>query len=182
MNYLDRYRISFGSLTSGEHEFEFEIDDKFFEQFENSPVQKGFVDVLVTLNKKDHLLLLDFTMEGSVTVACDRCGEPLDVEIAGFSELHVKFGEETGEAAEDVIVISPKEHELNVAQFIYEYVVLLIPMRNVHEEDDKGNTACNPEMIKSLNKFIIREAEEKKDKEDKDVDPRWDMLRNINLN
>ena len=179
MNYIDRYRISFGSLPAGEHEFEFEIDDKFFEHFENSPVQKGFVDILVTLNKKDNLLLLDFTMDGAVTLTCDRCGEPMDREIAGFSELTVKFGTETGEASEDVIVISPKEHELNVAQFIYEYVVLLVPMRNVHEEDEKGNSGCNPETIRTLKKFIHHEEEED---EKKDIDPRWEMLKNINLN
>lgn len=178
MNYLDRYRISFGSLPAGEHEFEFEIDDKFFEQFENSPIQKGFVDILVTLNRQDSLLLLDFTMEGAITLACDRCGEPMDREIAGFSELTVKFGEETGEESEDVIVISPKEHEINVAQLIYEYVVLMVPMRNVHEEDEKGNSGCNPETLSTLKKMLEHDEEEEKKK----TDPRWEMLKNINLN
>src|SRR5947207_4747453 len=126
MNYLDRFRIQFGSLPNGEHEFEFEVDDKFFEQFENSIVSQGFYDVLVTVNKKDHMLLVDFTMEGTITLPCDRCGENMDIATSGYNEMAVKFGEETGEEDEDVIIISPKEHEINVAQFIYEYITLMV--------------------------------------------------------
>jgi uncharacterized metal-binding protein YceD (DUF177 family) len=176
MNYLDKYRISFGSLAKGEHEFEFEIDDKFFEQFGNEPVQHGFLDVLVTVNKQETMLLIDFTMEGSVETVCARCGDPLELELTGFNELTVKFGPEPGEESEDVIVISPKEHEINVAQFIYEYVTLLIPMRNVHEEDETGESACNPETLLKLDQLRHHEEEEK------ESDPRWDVLKKINLN
>jgi uncharacterized protein len=175
MNYLDKYRISFGSLAKGEHEFEFEIDDKFFEQFGNEPVQHGFLDVLVTVNKQETMLLIDFTMEGTVETVCARCGDPLELDITGFNELTVKFGPEPGEESEDVIVISPKEHELNVAQFIYEYVTLLIPMRSVHEEDESGESACNPETLRKLEEIQHRE-------EEKEIDPRWDVLKKINLN
>jgi uncharacterized protein len=179
MNYLDKYKISFGNLSNGEHEFEFEIDDKFFEQFGNEPVQHGFLDVLVTVNKQETMLLLDFTMEGSVEVLCGRCGEAMELEMSGYNELTVKFGAEPGEESEDVIVISPKEHELNIAQFVYEYVTLLIPLRNVHEEDENGDSACNPETLKKLDQMLHPEAEEKKENE---VDPRWEALKKINLN
>ncbi len=176
MNYTDKYRISFGSLAKGEHEFEFEIDDKFFEHFGNVPVQHGFLDVLVTLSKQETMLLLDFTMEGTIETLCDRCGDPMELELTGFNELTVKFGPEPKEEAEDVIVISPKEHELNVAQFIYEYLTLLIPMRNIHEEDENGESICNLETLKKLDELRHHEEEEK------EVDPRWDVLKKINLN
>ena len=176
MNYLDRYKISFGGLAKGESEFEFEIDDKFFEQFENSPVKNGFMDVLVTVNKQETMLLVDFTLEGEVNTLCDRCGDSLTLDLTGYNELTVKFGVEPGEESEDVIVISSKEHELNVAQFIYEYVCLLIPMRNVHDENEAGTTACNIETLKTLDKFIHHEDEIK------ETDPRWEMLKKINLN
>jgi uncharacterized protein len=176
MNYLDRFRINFGSLPIGEHEFEFEIDDKFFEQFENSPVQRGFFDVLVTVNKQEHILLFDFTIEGSIVTQCDRCGEDMDVETNGYNELTVKFGEEMGEVDADVIIISPKEHELNVAQFIYEYIALMMPLRRVHENDENGNSTCNPETINKLESLLLHEEEAKP------ADPRWEILKKINLN
>jgi uncharacterized metal-binding protein YceD (DUF177 family) len=175
MNLMDQFRIQFGSLQNGEHEFEFEVDDKFFEHFENSIIRHGFVDVLVTVNKKDYMLAVDFTMDGTVAVQCDRCGENMDVEINGYDELTVKFGEENETEDDDVIIISPKENDLNVAQFIYEYATLLVPMRNVHP-DQAGPNACNPETLKKLEALAPHEEEIK------ETDPRWDILKNINLN
>src|SRR5678816_2170770 len=93
------------------------------------------------------------------TLPCDRCGELMDLDIEGYNELTVKFGPEATEESEDVIVLSVKEYELNVAQFIYEYVCLLVPMRHVHEEDQNGNIACNPDTLKQLEKFIHHEEE-----------------------
>ena len=54
------------------------------------------------------------------------------------NELGAKIGEESGEEAEDVIVLSNREYELDLAQFIYEYISVIIPLRNVHE-DENGN-------------------------------------------
>ena len=171
------YVINYGSLPFGEHEFEFHVSDSFFQKFENSLVQKGDIDVLVVLDKKEAMMLLDFTMEGHIIVECDRCLEDLDLDIESFNELIVKLGEETGEEAEDVIVISTREHELDVAQYIYEYISVLIPMRNVHE-DEEGNPDCDPEVLKVLEKHIAPEEKE----ENPPADPRWDALKGINLN
>lgn len=167
--------INFGSLAAGEHEFEFEVKDSFFNQFENSVIEKGAGNVLVVLEKKDKMLLLDFTMEGTVTVQCDRCLENLDIDIEGYNELIVKIGEEKEELSEKVVVISSKEYEIDVAQYIYEFITLMIPMRNVHDENENGQK-CDPEILKELEKHITHESPEAPS------DPRWDALKNINLN
>ena len=169
------YVINFGSLASGEHEFEFVINDSFFKRFENSVIEKGSVDVLIVLEKKDKMLLLDFTMEGTVTVQCDRCLEDLDLDIEGYNELIVKIGDEKEELSDTVVVISSKEYEIDVAQFLYEYLTLMIPMRNVHDENENGQK-CDPEVLKELEKHITHETPEPPS------DPRWDALKNINLN
>lgn len=170
-----KYVINFGSLTDDVHEFEFEIDDSFFEQYENSIVQKGTIDVLVTVEKKQNMLLLDFTMEGTITVQCDRCLEPLDLDLSSYNELIVKVGEEEDQGSDDVIVLSSKEHELDVSQYLYEFITVAVPLRNVHDEDENGNSTCNPEVIKEIEKYRIHE-------EEKHVDPRWEGLKGINLN
>src|ERR1044071_210648 len=125
MNYLDQFRIQFGSLPNGEHEFEFEIDDKFFEQFDNSYIKQGYYQALVVVNKKEDMLLLDFTIAGTAIMPCDRCGQDMEIKTSSYNELAVKFGVPDGEENEDIIVISPKEHDLNVAQFLYEYITLM---------------------------------------------------------
>ena len=169
------YVIEFGSLTKGEHEFDFEVSDSFFQEFENSIVQHGHVDVLVVLEKKDQLLLLDFTLQGTVTVTCDRCLDNYELEIEGYSELIVKLGDHHEEESDEVIMIPVTEHQLDLAQFIYEYISVLIPMRNVHPDADDGSSTCNPEIIREIEKHVHRDDLD-------ETDPRWDMLKNINLN
>jgi uncharacterized protein len=175
MNISRDFVVNFGSLASGEHEFEFEVKDSFFQRFDQSIIQKGNVDVLVVVEKKENMLLFDFTMEGTVTVPCDRCLEDLDLDIEGYNELVVKIGAETEEISEKVIVISSKEYEIDLAQYIYEFISLMIPMRNVHDENENGQ-ACDPEILKELDKHIVHENH------DTNIDPRWEALKKINLN
>lgn len=168
------FLINFGHLAPGEFEFEFTIEDSFFHKFENSVIQKGKVDVLVVLEKKDNMLLLDFTMEGTVIVTCDKCLEDLALDIETFNELIVKMGEMNEELSESVIMISSKENEIDVGQYIYEFLTLAIPMRNVHGDTEEAPT-CNPEILKEMEKHVSQEQAQTND-------PRWDGLKNINLN
>jgi uncharacterized protein len=168
-----KFLINFSNLAPGEYEYEFEVDDSFFQKFENSVIQKGKVDVLVVVERKENMLLLDFTMEGTVVVQCDRCLDDLALDIEGYNELIVKVGEENEELSENVIMISSKEHEIDVTQYIYEFISLIIPMRNVHG-DEEGTAGCDPEVLKELEKHINHEQPQN--------DPRWDALKNINLN
>ncbi len=169
------YVINYGSLPIGEHEFEFHINDAFFQRFENSLVQKGDIDILVVVDKKELMMLLDFTMEGHVIVECDRCLEDLELPIEAYEELIVKFGEQEETETEEVIVVSTKEYELDVSQFIYEYISLQIPMRNVHDEEENGQT-CDPEILKAIEKLQPQQEEAPP------TDSRWDGLKGINLN
>jgi uncharacterized metal-binding protein YceD (DUF177 family) len=168
------YTIHLGSLGSGEEEFEFHVSEKFFQKFEQSIIQKGEVDVLVVVEKKENMILLDFTTAGEVTVPCDRCLQDLVMEIEGYNELIVKIGDHNEELSEDVIMISSKEHEIDLSQYIYEFISLMIPMRNVHDESENGQ-ACDPEVLKEIQKHINHDHEPQSD-------PRWDGLKNINLN
>ncbi|MEY4595404.1 MAG: hypothetical protein RIQ47_1814 [Bacteroidota bacterium] len=169
------YVVEFGALPLGEHEFEFEVDDTFFQQFENSILQHGKIDVLVVLEKKSNMLLLDFTLQGEVTVTCDRCLDNMTLEMEGYTELIVKLGDHSEEEAEDVIMIPATEHQLDLAQYIYECISVMVPMRNVHPDDDEGNSTCNPEIIREIEKHQHSEAPG-------EIDPRWEMLKKINLN
>ena len=176
MKRFGKYVINFGGLPKGIHEFVFEVDESFFAHFENSIIQKAKADVLVTLEKEDTMLLLDFTIEGSATLPCDRCLEELNIEIEGYNELIVKFGENEEEESEDVIVLPAKAHEIDVSQYIYEYITMLVPIRNVHPDDEDGNSTCDPEALKELEKYRHHEEEQKP------TDPRWEALKNINPN
>jgi uncharacterized metal-binding protein YceD (DUF177 family) len=171
------YLIEFGGLEDGVHEFEYTVDDSFFARFENSIVQHGEIDVLVTLEKEPGILMLDFTFSGTITTTCDRCLDDLEVELEGFNELIIRFGEVTAEEAEqsevDIITLSAREHEVDISDLLFEYISLQVPLRNVHPDDEDGKSTCNAEVLKEMEKHLSQTPPD---------DHRWDALKNINLN
>lgn len=157
MAFLDTYSLKFKGLSLGSHRFEYVIDDDFFARFEGSEVSRGEVRVEVTANKQPSMLTLDFRMEGRVEVACDRClgNFWMPVEYAGT--LLVKFVEDPPESDGEVIWLHPAEGEVNLAQYIYESVVLSLPYQRVHPLDAEGKPTCDAEMLKH---FRIVQGEE----------------------
>jgi uncharacterized metal-binding protein YceD (DUF177 family) len=168
VNYLKHFIIPFSGLKVGNHNFTFEIDDKFFEHFEYSEIKKGKLHINCLLEKQLRMMVLYFDIAGTVRVPCDRCAEEFDQAVEGSFKLIVKFGLDHTEEAEDILVITEKEHELDISQFLYEYVHLLLPIKKVHGTDETGNSLCNPEVIRYI-----------KETEDHPVDPRWEVLKKL---
>ncbi len=168
-----QFVIPFKGLKVGKHDFVFDVDDKFFDSFEGSEIQKGTINTIVILDKKPSMLEIDFHLKGSVSVACDVCLDELEINIEYDSKLFVRFGEITEEQTDEIIVLSHAEHELNVAQYIYEYSHLGLPYKRIHSNDKKGKSKCNKEMLKKLDEYLVRNEQEQGN------DPRWDDLKNL---
>ena len=177
MNYLSKYDIAFKGLIAGDHHFEFECDDKFFDKFENSEVKLGQVDAKVKLTKQSTLMILEIAVKGTVELMCDRCLDNYQQKVKNKSKLFIKFGKEAEEMSDDVIVITTDEYHINSAQYIYELIILGLPIKHVHPNDKKGNITCNPEMVKTLNKYLVEE-EDIQD-EEPPVDDRWSELKKL---
>lgn len=173
----NKYRIVYQGLSEGVHNFDFDVDNTFFEGLEYSDIKNGDLKVLITLNKKSTFLELDFNIAGTVELICDRCLDNYNQEIDYEGKLFVKFSDIEGDLADDVIVLSPSEHELDVSHYIYESISLSTPLKRVHPEDENGNLACNPEMIKKLENYKIEEPTE-----EEEIDPRWNDLKNLMAN
>jgi uncharacterized metal-binding protein YceD (DUF177 family) len=171
LDYLTKYTIPFKGLKDGKHEFDFIIDQKFFEQFQKEDAYQADASVKVTLEKKTLVMTLKIEIEGKMNVACDRCLDRFDMEVSGESSVYIKFGEENEELAEDVIVISEAVNELETAQYIYELFSLSLPLNFIHPEDENGDSTCNEEMIQKLNEHIVKDEE--------NIDPRWNDLRKL---
>ena len=124
MNDLKDYDISFIGLKDGSHRFEYVIDKAFFEFFEYEDFYSSKVNVQLNFLKKPTMFELDFHVSGEVEVACDVTNElyfqPIDNEL----NLIVKFGDEFNDENEELLVIPHGEFKLNVAQYIYEGIVL----------------------------------------------------------
>ncbi|HAH22339.1 MAG TPA: DNA-binding protein [Prolixibacteraceae bacterium] len=160
MSILSQYNIAFKGLSIGKHVFEFAIDDKFLGEFDGGVVDQGQVNVHLTLDKQSSLMTFWFEVEGTVRVQCDRCLEMYDQPIESRERIFVRLGEKESAEGDDLIWVSTNEYQLNVAQLIYEFICLAVPIKKVHPDDENGNSTCDPEMIEKLNKYIIREEEQ----------------------
>merc|ERR1711916_241079 len=90
------------------------------------------LDVKVGLTKKSTLLELNFKVSGTVNVNCDLTNEPFNQKINNDFNLVVKFGEELNNENEDMLILPYTEYEINIAQYIYELIVLSVPLKRVH--------------------------------------------------
>lgn len=178
MRYFSKYDIAFKGLKEGIHQYIFEIDDKFFEQFENSLVEKGAVEANIELTKQSTLLILDMKVEGQVELQCDRCLEDYQQNVTNANKMYVKFGNEEEDQSDDIIVVPFDEHELNIAQYIYELIILGLPIQHVHPYDEDGNSTCDPEMLNKLNEYLVEEVEDSEDEEEQ-IDERWSELKKL---
>jgi uncharacterized metal-binding protein YceD (DUF177 family) len=171
MSILSFYNIAFKGLSQGKHIFDYEVDGKFFAEFEGGLVEEGNVAVKLTLEKQSSLMIFTFEVKGTVWVQCDRCLEMYDQPIKSKERIFVKFGEKEFSDGDDVIWVSVNDYQLNVAQLIYEYIGLAIPIKRVHPDDEEENSTCDPEMIEKLDKYIVREDEVK--------NPVWNDLKKL---
>lgn len=171
------YIIQFVGLSVGEHLYEFNITDSFFENLDYSEIKQGNITIDLKLLKQSTMMILEFEISGTVRMNCDRCGEEFDLPINGNHRLVVKVGgnDASGED-DDIITIAANEHELDLSQYMYEYITLSLPSKRVHPDDKKGKNTCDKKILKKLDEFIIED--EKKE----ESDPRWNDLKNIKLN
>ena len=202
------YVIPFIGLKTGSHVFEYDLTDAFFEGIEDSIIHRGNVHVRLDLEKKETMLVGIYYVEGSVTTECDRCTDPIEVEVEGEYQIVYKIG--GGDVSDDeaVVVLEKDAFEVDIEMNLYELVAVSLPLRKIHEIED-----CNQDMIALLEKYVVNSLEDDEDDEDfddddfddddedsdddddfdeesdndiegnkdnDDIDPRWSILKNLN--
>ena len=169
MKHSREYVLPIGGLSLGNHEFSFLLDADFFGLFDYSEVSDGKVEVLLKLEKKENMIDLHFAIKGFLVVACDRCADDFDEPVEGESELILKFGETYEEESDEIIIIPVEQHQFDLSQLLYEYTVLLLPIRRIHPDNEKGESNCNQEVLNRLNQMEAPVED----------DPRWEALKNL---
>lgn len=168
---LEPYRIPLKSLSVGEHTYRYRLDDGFFAAVEALDVKHGEVGAEVTVRKTTLAIEVDIVMQGAVEVVCDRCLEPMSVDVDVDEMVCVTFGTEYKEEDDHLIVVPEDEGIFDISWLLYEYVALSVPMIHTHPDGE-----CDQAMID----IIDAHSAGSEDKEDKDeVDPRWAALKNI---
>lgn len=176
MKDLKEFDISFVGLKEGGHQFEYKIEKAFFDFFEYDEFYNSKVKVDLLFTKKPTVLELDFSVSGTVEVACDLTNELYDQVVESAFSLIVKFGNEYNDENEELLIIPYSEFKINIAQYIYEAIVLAVPLKKIHPGIDDGT--LQSEILEKLKEFEIQEEPEIIE-DNKDIDPRWNKLKDI---
>ena len=91
----------------------------------------------------------------------------MEQPIETQQRLEVKFGS-TYSDDDDLVTVPENEGILDVSWFVYEFIVLALPIRHVHAPGK-----CNPAMIRALNEHS---AARSGSEDEKPMDSRWGSL------
>lgn len=184
---FDKYKVDLKAMQADSCSFEFLLENVFFANIDGPEVQKGKVNVILTVKRISGAFELLFQTEGVVLVPCDRCLDEMEVPVTSKDKLYVKFGSDYAEESDNMVIIPEEEGAINVAWFMYEFIALAVPMKHVH-----GPGKCNKGMVSKLNKHLRTTPddndndeisssveEEIEDVEEDSIDPRWNELKKI---
>ena len=175
MKPLKEFTIPFVGLKIGKHHFEYKIEKSFFEYFEYEEFNDTNIDINLVLDKKSTLLELNFKIVGFVNINCDVTNEPYNQHIESESDLVVKFGDEYNDEDTDILIVPHGTYEINVQQFIYESIVLAVPIKRLHPGVEDGS--LDSDILKKLEELSPK-LKDVKEKEE-ETDPRWNTLKKL---
>ncbi len=166
------YSIPLAGLKEGVRSFEFNLGSDFFKSFEGSEIEEGELLAEVRAEKRSTHLDLEIKISGFVMIACDRCLGIFAQPVGSENRLLVKFGHVHDESDPDIFTVPFDEHELDLSQYLYESVLLALPIKRIHPADEAGNYTCDSEMLKHLGQHLVGDDK-------KNNDPRWDELKKL---
>jgi uncharacterized metal-binding protein YceD (DUF177 family) len=86
-----------------------------------------------------------------------------------------KFSDVETQNTEEIIYLPISEYQIDIREFIYEFIQLSVPIRKVHKEGE-----CDEEMIESLEEYLISENSIEQDSCNfTEGDPRWGALNKL---
>lgn len=168
MGQNDDMTIRFSGLKSGNYTYHFTLGEEFFEAYKNDEIEGGKVEIEAKMERLERLLMFTFSLSGEVETPCDRCLGRVKIPIDGEEHLCVRFSDSESCDDEDVVVLPENAFEIDLSQWLYEYVAVRIPMQHVHPDGE-----CDPEMTK----YIVDESENRNGNDE--IDPRWEALKKV---
>ncbi len=171
MKSLSPYLIKFSGLKEGTHFFNYELNNKFFKNFDYYDFLDAKFFVKLELEKQSTLLNLKFLFNGNVKVQCDVSMESFNLDLETEHGVVVKFKENIISTDDKVIFLPIGSHTVDVSHLIYESIILAIPQKKVHPGIKNGT--LKSEIVEKL-----KELKPKKNFKEK-TDPRWDKLKDL---
>jgi len=172
----EEFLIPFKGLENGIHNYRFQVSTDFFEVFESSRIQKGKYQVDLILDKRDQMIILDFSFEGNYWADCDRCLTNIEIPNTGDDQVIVKYqSSSSGEESEDVLLIEDDVHKIDVAPLIHSMIHLNLPLINERDCEGEDYIYCDHKILDKIDGESDGE-----DDDDQDSNT-WDALKDLNF-
>jgi len=167
---LSDYCVNILGLSQKTHSFNFKIENAFFKIYGTEVVSDGQFLAKVVLDKRETLIEANFDIEGKANLVCDRSLDPFEHAMKINRKMIFKFGEAAEEVSDEITIIPQDLQQLDVGQFIYEYIVLEVPIKKIHPRYQSDNEEDENEEGK-----LIYQS----DKSEDAIDPRWEVLKKL---
>ena len=191
MGKYSQYKIDLENLLDETTTYSYVLDQKFFDAIDHEEVRKGNVKAELTVRRTVDAFEFNFHLIGTIQIPCDRCLDEMNQEIDTTNRLIVKLGEEYSEDSDELVTIPQDEGAINIAWYLYEFIVLDIPIKHVHEQGK-----CNKAMVSKYRQHQavsisdgddeddlldddINVDDSSDDSSDENTDPRWDELKKL---
>ena len=173
----EEFKLRISGIERGKHSFSIDCDNAFFEVAEIPDLHEGDVKLQIEMDISDKIVTLDLHFKGYVTLPCDRCMEPVNIDMDFTDNLVVKLMPwiEEPEEEDNLWIVNENTYELDLFHFVYESISLALPTQILHPDDENGNSTCNPEILKKLEELTPHENTMG------DIDPRLEALKDIKL-
>ena len=183
MKEIANYNIELHKMALGQHHYEYNSRSDFFTAFPNSLAQKGEFSVLLDLEKSETFLKLDFQIQGNLELECDRSLELFDFPFEVVKSLILKFGDHNEALTDEIEIINRGQQTINIAQYIYEFIGLTIPMKKLHPKFQQEEDLEDTDEEESDSTFVYSsessDSNEQTNEDDDEIDPRWQKLKNL---
>jgi uncharacterized metal-binding protein YceD (DUF177 family) len=170
----ESFKLRLSGIANGTHEYSIVCEKTFFENTNIPEMQNGQISVAIKMEKDSRFIRLFFQIQGEIEVICDRCLELLTLPLDIKDELLVKLVplvKNTEPESENILVLDENVYDIDVFDFVRETILLSLPIQRIHPDLPNGDSSCNPEILKLLDKLSH--------KENRIPDALWDTLKNI---
>jgi len=171
---LGAYSINIVGLSNKEHHFQYEIGVEFFRKYGLDLFPEGTFQVDLLLDKHETFLEAEFKIKGTAKLICDRSLEPFDYPIENTHKIVFKYGDTDEEITDEIMIIHRDTATLELGQYMYEFIVLAIPLKKLHPkfQDEVDDDA-------SEGKIVYSSEEGTENKNGEEIDPRWNILKKL---
>ena len=178
MDRSDAYKVDLLGSNLQNQSFEWDLDDSFFEAV-GGLIKCGRIHATVKCKSVGTAYRFQISSDGVVIVPCDRCLSDLELRIETIDELLVRLGSEYSDEG-DCVIVPEADGYINLAQFIYEFIALSMPITLCHEPGK-----CDEAMMLELSKHQAARSSQEDEEGDSSaavepsIDGRWAALQRL---